>query len=196
MMLSLQKRGCHNINLVTPSHVVPQIIAAIAIAADMGLSVPIVYNSSGYDGIEALRLLDGIVDIYMPDLKYFDEKKAAAYSGVQNYVESAKAAIKEMYRQVGNLKLDKEGIAVSGLLIRHLVLPLDVSDTEKVLKFIAEEISKETFVALMSQYFPAHRASQDPILSRRLKKEEFERAIDVFYKVGLKNGWIQDEDIP
>ena len=192
MMLRLQRDGCHNINLVTPSHVVPQFLAGLAIAAKAGLRLPIVYNSSGYDGMESLELLDGIVDIYMPDIKYTDDENAHCYSGAKGYWEAVRAAVKEMHRQVGNLQLGKDGLARQGLIIRHLVLPEDIAGTQKAMEFIANEISTKTYVSLMSQYFPAHKATNHPILSRRLRPKEFERAVDAFHKAGLKNGWLQE----
>jgi putative pyruvate formate lyase activating enzyme len=192
MMLSLQSEGCHNINLVTPSHVVPQFMAGLYIAAKEGLNIPIVYNSSGYDGLESLKLLDGIIDIYMPDIKYSSNDEAERYSKAPDYWDAVRPAIKEMQRQVGELKLDKDGVAISGLLIRHLVLPQDISGTDKVLEFIANEISKETYISLMSQYFPANKAMKHPALHRRVNPEEFGRATETFHKLGLKNGWLQE----
>lgn len=192
MMLSLQRERCHNINLVTPSHVVPQFIAGLAIAAKAGLKLPIIYNSSGYDGMEALKLLDGIVDIYMPDIKYTNDENAHLYSGVEGYWRAARIAIKEMHRQVGDLKLGDDRIAISGLIVRHLVLPQNISGTDKAMKFIAEEISPNTYVSLMSQYFPANKAADHPILCRRVSRREFECAVDAFHKFGLKNGWLQE----
>jgi len=192
MMLSLQKDGCHNINFVTPSHVVPQLIAGIAIAARQGLTLPIVYNSSGYDGLESLRLLDGIVDVYMPDIKYASNSNADVYSKAPDYWDRVRPVIKEMHRQVGDLELTHDGIAKSGLLIRHLVLPNDIATTEKALEFVADEISLSTYVSLMSQYFPAYKAVEHPILQRRVNREEFEKALDAFHKLGLSNGWLQE----
>ncbi len=192
MMLSLQKDGCHNINFVTPSHVVPQLIAGVAIAAEKGLALPIVYNSSGYDGLESLKLLDGIVDIYMPDIKYASNMNADTYSKAPDYWDRVRPAIKEMYRQVGDLELTHDGLAKNGLLIRHLVLPNDIAVTEKVLEFIADEISVDTYISLMSQYFPAHKAVEHPILQRRVNREEFRKALDTFHKLGLTNGWLQE----
>lgn len=190
-MLRLQKEGCHNINLVTPSHVVPQFLAALYIAAENGLSIPIVYNSCGYDGLRALKILSGTIDIYLPDLKYASNEMSFKYSGTSNYCEHAKAAIKEMHRQVGDLKMDSYGIAKTGLLIRHLVLPNNISGSEKILEFIAEEISKKTYLSLMSQYFPAHNALSDPIMKRRVTKKEFAQAEKKFHDLGFHNGWIQ-----
>ena len=176
MMLSLQAQGCHNINFVTPSHVVAQIIAAVEIAAGKGLTLPLVYNTGGYDSPEALRLLDGIIDIYMPDMKYDDSDKAHGYSHVRNYAEVNRAAVKEMYRQVGNLLIDNNGIAQRGLLVRHLVLPGDVAGTENVLEFLANEISRDTYVNIMDQYRPCYRADENPPLDRRTTGREFAQA--------------------
>lgn len=191
MMLRLQNDGCHNINLVTASHVVPQFIAALFIAATKGLNIPIVYNSSGYDGLRTLKLLNGIVDVYLPDIKYSDNKNSKEYSGAENYWDVARLAVKQMHTQVGDLKMDSAGIAMRGLIIRHLVLPKNISGTKKVLKFIAEEISKETYISLMSQYFPAHLALKHPTLQRSITPEEFQSALDELHTLGLNNGWLQ-----
>lgn len=192
MMLRLQRDGCHNINLVTPSHIVPQFLAGLYIAAKKGLKLPIVYNSGGYDGMESLKLLDGIVDIYMPDIKYSSSENAKLYSSAPDYWDKVRPGIKEMHRQVGDLKLDKDGVAITGLLIRHLVLPKDISGTENVLEFIANEVSIDTYISLMSQYFPAHKAIHHPILHRRVNRAEFAKAINTFHRLGLTNGWLQN----
>ncbi|RLC60371.1 MAG: radical SAM protein, partial [Chloroflexi bacterium] len=154
MMLSLQTKGCHNINLVSPAHVVPQILEALEIAVKSGLRLPLVYNSGGYDSVETLRLLDGIVDIYMPDMKYSDEKTAEKLSGVENYPAINRAAVKEMHRQVGDLQIDDDGIAQRGLLVRHLVLPHGLAGTKEVVNFLASEVSPDTYVNIMAQYHP------------------------------------------
>ena len=167
MMLRLQRQGCHNINFVSPSHVVAQIIAAVAIAAGEGLKLPLVYNTGGYDSPEALDLLDGIIDIYMPDMKYGDSATGRRFSRVRDYVEINRAAVKTMHRQVGDLKLDENGIAERGLLVRHLVLPENLSGTDRVLGFLAEEISTDTYVNIMDQYRPCYRAAENPPLDRR-----------------------------
>ena len=177
MMLTLQRQGCHNINLVSPSHVIAQIISAVEIAARKGLHLPLVYNTGGYDSPEALALLDGIIDIYMPDMKYGDSSLARRHSRVRNYVEINQKAVKEMYRQVGDLVLDEHGIAQRGLLIRHLVLPENIAGTEQVLAFIAREISTSTYLNLMEQYHPCYRAWENPPLDRPLWAGEFEAAI-------------------
>jgi len=191
IMLILQKRGCHNINFVTPTHFTPQILAAIDRAIDGGLKIPIVYNCGGYEKVETLKLLEGIVDIYLPDIKYGGEEEAKRYSNAQDYFEVAKKAVKEMYRQVGELKLSPDGIACKGLIIRHLVLPNDISKSEKVLKFIKEEISSETYVSIMNQYFPAYKALHLNELNRKVKKEEYRKVLNLARRLGLEKGWKQ-----
>ncbi len=185
MMLQLQAQGSHNINLVTPSHVVAQIIAAVAIAAEQGLRLPLVYNSGGYDSPEALALLDGIIDIYMPDMKYGDSSIARKYSKAPDYVEVNVAAVREMHRQVGDLQLDARGIARRGLLVRHLVLPGHLAGSERVLAFLAEEISKDTYLNLMDQYYPCYRADEYPPLHRPLTPGEFGSARALATRFGL-----------
>ncbi len=191
MMLNLQKRNAHNINLVTPSHVVPQFLAGLAIAAKGGLRLPIVYNSSGYEGLEALELLDGVIDIYMPDIKYVSKDAADRCSSAPDYWDHVRPAMREMYRQVGELKMDDEGIGVRGMLIRHLVLPGELTSSERVFEFVALELSKDVPVNLMSQYFPAHLAVDDPLLGRRITKDEFAKAEAALHRWGLDEGWIQ-----
>jgi putative pyruvate formate lyase activating enzyme len=186
MMLDLQSRGCHNINLVSPSHVVAQVIAAVAIAARRGLCLPIVYNTGGYDSPEALRLLDGIVDIYMPDMKYGDPDIARRCSKVRDYVAVNRAAVKEMHRQVGDLVVDERGIARRGLLVRHLVLPERLAGTEEVLSFLAEEISVDTYVNVMEQYHPCYRADEYAPLNRTLTVAEFDEALAAARRHGLR----------
>ncbi|NTW59867.1 MAG: radical SAM protein [Nitrospirae bacterium] len=191
-MIWLQEQGCHNLNLVTPTHYVPQILKAIGIARERGFNLPIVYNTSGYDSVEMLLLLDGVIDIYMPDMRYADNAAAVRYSVAPYYVQVNRAAVKEMYRQVGNLVMDKDGIATRGLLVRHLVLPNKVSGTEEVMKFLAKEISKDVYVSLMSQYFPAYRSAESKQLSRRITEEEYDEAYSMKIKYGLKKGWVQN----
>jgi putative pyruvate formate lyase activating enzyme len=186
MMLSLQGKGCHNINLVSPTHVVPQILEGLEIAVKSGLHLPLVYNSGGYDSVETLKILDGIVDIYMPDMKYDDEETAAELSGVRNYPEANKAAIKEMHRQTGDLEIDKEGVARKGLLIRHLVLPDGLSGTETIMRFLSEEISGNTYVNIMAQYRPSYKAFQIPGLGRRISSAEFHEALSFAREAGLR----------
>jgi putative pyruvate formate lyase activating enzyme len=185
MMLDLQARGCHNINLVSPSHVVAQIIAAVEIAAARGLRLPLVYNTGGYDSPEALALLDGIVDIYMPDMKYGDSRIARQYSRVRDYVAVNRAALKEMHRQVGDLVLDERGIARRGLLVRHLVLPGKLAGSEQVLTFIADELSTDTYLNLMDQYHPCYRADDYPPLDRTITPDEFAAAVQAAERHGL-----------
>jgi putative pyruvate formate lyase activating enzyme len=186
MMLNLQEQGCHNINLVSPSHVIAQILAALEIAASEGLRLPLVYNTGGYDSLEALALLDGVIDIYMPDMKYGDAAIARKYSKVRNYVEVNRLAVKEMHRQVGDLILDANGLAQRGLLIRHLVLPANLAGSEKVLDFIAHEISPNTYVNLMDQYRPCYRADEYPPLERQITAAEYSAALELAQRYGLQ----------
>lgn len=186
MMLDLQESGCHNINFVSPSHVVAPILAAVNIAADSGLRLPLVYNTGGYDSLEALALLDGVIDIYMPDMKYGDSEVARVHSKVRNYVEVNQAAVREMHRQVGDLVCDERGLAQRGLLIRHLVLPGELAGSVKVLAFIANEISRNTYLNLMDQYRPCFRASKYPPLDRSVAAEEFRAALALAAKYGLR----------
>ncbi len=184
ILLDLQEVGCHNINLVSPSHVVPQILAAVTLAAQAGLRLPLVYNSGGYDSLEMLRLLDGVVDIYMPDMKYADEEVARKYSGIPNYPEINRAAVREMFRQVGDLQI-VEGLAIRGLLVRHLVLPGHLAGTPEIVRFLAEEISKNTYLNLMDQYHPAYRAHLFPEINRRIRGEEYQEAVQIAHMAGL-----------
>ena len=193
IMLALQKRKCHNINLVTPTHFVPQILKSLKIAIKMGLHIPIVYNTSSYESVETLELLKGIIDIYLADARYADDKIAEKYSAATNYFEVMKKSLTEMYRQVGNLIVDKEGIAHSGLIVRHLVLPEDLSGTKKIMHFIAKKISLYIYISLMAQYFPAYQAGQFPPLSRRINREEYSKALRAFKEEGLENGWFQED---
>ena len=185
MMLSLQARGCHNINLVSPTHVVPYILDALELAVSMGLYLPLVYNSGGYDSKETLELLDGIVDIYMPDMKYSDEKTAEQLSGIEDYPKVNKAAIREMHRQVGDLQLDEQGVAQRGLLVRHLVLPNRLAGTQEAVSFLAWEVSTNTYLNIMAQYHPCYKAFDIPQLSRPVNKQEFYEAIDLAHQQGL-----------
>jgi putative pyruvate formate lyase activating enzyme len=185
MMLELQRQGCHNINFVTPSHVVAQIIAAVHDAAKRGLRLPLVYNTGGYDSPEALALLDGIVDIYMPDMKYGDSALARRYSRARNYVEANRRAVREMHRQVGDLVVDEDGVAQRGLLVRHLVLPQHIAGTEKVLEFLAREISRDTYLNLMDQYRPCYRANEYPELDRPITGAEYAEALALAERLGL-----------
>ncbi|MHB1355909.1 MAG: radical SAM protein [Anaerolineae bacterium] len=193
MMLELQELGCHNINLVTPTHYVPHILAALESAAAHGLTIPVLYNSSGYDTVETIRLLDGIVDIYLPDSKYADDTVAGKISGFRDYVANNRAALQEMVRQVGEeLVLDDKGIARHGLIIRHLVLPSELSQTAEVLRWIAENLSPRVHISLMSQYFPAWHAVDNPELGQALTLEEYEKAIEALADLGFENGWQQE----
>ncbi len=185
MMLSLQAKGCHNINLVSPTHVIPYILDALELAVGKGLYLPLVYNSGGYDSIETLRLLDGIVDIYMPDMKYSDEKIAEELSGIKDYPKVNKAAIKEMHHQVGDLQIDEQGVAQRGLLVRHLVLPNRLAGTKEVVRFLAQEVSTNTYLNIMAQYHPCHKAFDIPLLARPVNKQEFSEAIDLAQQQGL-----------
>ena len=185
IMLGLQAVGCHNINLVSPSHVVAQILAALVIAADEGLRLPVIYNSSGYDSLEALKLLDGVVDIYMPDMKYGDPESAKRYSHTPDYVSLNQAAVREMHAQVGDLRLNPDGIAERGLMVRHLLLPNGVAGTEQVMQFLAREISPDTYVNIMDQYRPAHRACECSEIDRMVTREEYEAALEAASKAGL-----------
>lgn len=185
MMLALQKRGCENINLVSPTHVVPQILEALELAVEKGLRLPLVYNTGGYDSLKTLALLDGVVDIYMPDAKYSSNAVAARYSGVPDYVDRNRAAILEMHRQVGDLVLDERGVAVRGLLVRHLVLPAGLAGTEDVVLFLARQVSPNTYVNIMDQYRPAGMAALYPELDRRLAAREYARALAAACAVGL-----------
>ncbi len=186
MMLHLQDAGCHNINLVSPSHVVPQILAGVLIAAHAGLHLPLVYNSGGYDSLKTLALLDGVVDIYMPDMKYADAAVAQRYSRVSNYPAVNQAAVKEMYRQVGDLALDERSIAQTGLLVRHLVLPEGLAGTAEIVSFLCSEVSPHTYINVMAQYRPCYRASEMPPLDRRVTTQELAEALELARAAGLR----------
>jgi len=185
MMVALQNRGCPNINLVTPTHQVPQILAALPEAIERGLCVPLVYNCGGYEAQETLRLLDGVVDLYMPDLKYADADVGRRLSGVPDYPQRARAAVAEMHRQVGDLVVDRRGLAQRGLIVRHLVLPAGLAGTAAVARFLAEEISPATYLNLMDQYHPCHEAFTHPLLGRRITGAEFAAAVDAARAAGL-----------
>lgn len=186
IMLMLQGRGCHNINLVTPTHQAPAIAEAILDARERGLQAPVVYNCGGYESVETLRLLEGMIDIYMPDIKYMSSAYAKKYSLAEDYPERVKAAVKEMHRQVGDLVLTGRGIATRGLLVRHLVLPGNIAETGKVVQFIAEEISKNTYVNIMDQYRPSYRANDFPELSSRITGSEYKNALQAAFDAGLR----------
>jgi putative pyruvate formate lyase activating enzyme len=185
MMVGLARRGCHNINFVTPTHQVPQIVEALPGAIEDGLEVPLVYNCGGYESVDTIKLLDGIFDIYMPDIKYGENDNAKKYSKAPGYVEIVKAAVREMHRQVGDLACDADGIAEKGLIIRHLVLPEGLAGTGTIMRFIAGEISKDSYVNVMDQYRPCHRAGEFPELSRGITTGEFEEAVEAAQRAGL-----------
>jgi putative pyruvate formate lyase activating enzyme len=188
-MVKLQEMGCHNINFVTPTHYAPQIVASLPEAIEMGLSLPIVYNCSGYESVEVLQLLEGVIDIYMPDAKYMDEKFSKQFSNAPDYPVVIKKVLKEMYRQVGDLKTNSKGIAEKGLLIRHLVMPEGVASSEAVLKFIAEEISPQSYVNIMAQYRPEYRAHEYSEINHRITHKEFLEAIQMAKRFRLYRGF-------
>ena len=186
IMISLWRQGCHNINFVTPTHQAAQILAALPHAIKKGLDVPLVYNCGGYEEPASLQLLDGVFDIYMPDFKYGDSDTALRLSGAPRYVETAKAALREMHRQVGDLQLDERGIAVRGLLVRHLVLPEGLAGTRQVMGFIARELSPDTYVNIMDQYHPCYQAASHPPLDRRVTRREFDEAVAIAREEGIR----------
>ncbi len=185
MMLSLQSSGCHNINLVTPTHQVPMILRSLEIAIEMGLSIPIVYNCGGYESIETLKILEGIVDIYMPDFKYFNPDIALKFSRAKDYPTVTMDAIREMHRQVGDLVMDERGVAQRGLLVRHLVMPEGLAGTEEIAKFLVDEISPDTYINIMDQYYPCYQAGKLPPLDRRITIEEYGKAVKAARDAGL-----------
>jgi putative pyruvate formate lyase activating enzyme len=185
MMMELAKRGCHNINFVTPTHVVPQLLEALLLAIQGGLRVPLVYNSGGYDRVETLRALDGVFDIYMPDFKFWSNRWAERYCQAADYREVASEAVKEMHRQVGDLFIDEEGVAEQGLLVRHLVMPDHITGTQKIMNFLADEISSKTYVNIMDQYRPCGEGPRDAQINRRLSSSEYREAVNVAHEAGL-----------
>jgi putative pyruvate formate lyase activating enzyme len=187
-MLKLQAAGCHNINFVTPEHVVPQILEALVIAVEGGLRLPLVYNTSAYDSLDSLRLLDGVVDIYMPDFKLWTAEHCARYLVARDYADAARAAIAAMHAQVGELKVDEDGLALRGVLVRHLVMPGLLDDTREIMRWLATTLSRDTFVNVMDQYRPAHKAETEPrftAISRRITGTEFEQAMEHARAAGL-----------
>ena len=186
VMLTLQAQGCHNINLVSPSHVVPQMLAGLLIAAKAGLRLPLVYNTGGYDSLKTLALLDGVVDIYMPDMKYADSDVARRLSKVTDYPAANQAAVKEMHRQVGMLNVDAQGVARRGLLVRHLVLPEGLAGTDQIVRFLCDEISPNTYINVMAQYHPCYRAYDLPPLDRRPTVHEYAEAVRLAQEAGLR----------
>jgi len=191
-LLRLQRQGVHNINVVTPTHFLPQILAALYLALPQGFNLPLVWNSSGYESVDAIRLLDGVVDIYLPDMKYSDDAVALALSAAPDYRDHNRAAVTEMLRQVGHLRVDADGIALQGLIIRHLVLPGDRAGNRETLRWIADHLGSETHLALMSQYFPAHEAKNVAGIDRPITAEEYDAAVDALEEAGLENGWVQE----
>ncbi|MCI0455259.1 MAG: radical SAM protein [Candidatus Dadabacteria bacterium] len=189
VMISLQKQGCHNINFVTPEHIVPQIMEAIPLAIEMGLRLPIVYNTSAYDSFHSLEIMDGIVDVYMPDFKFWDRKLSFYYMAAEDYPDVARAAIREMHRQVGPLRFDQEGLALRGVLVRHLVMPNQVAGTREIFRFLAGEISRDTYINIMDQYRPEGRVLKVPQkyenIGRRTIRAEYEEALKIAYEEGL-----------
>ncbi len=190
------EKGVHNINFVSPAHFVPQMVRIIYEAIPLGLHLPIVYNTNAYDALASLKLLDGIVDIYLPDFKYFDDRNGVKYSRAPGYSIYAKAAIREMFRQVGALQLNEDGLAVRGLLIRHLILPNDLSDSADVLQWISQTLGKEATVSLMAQYFPTHKAKDTPLLNREIHYSEYLKAVEALNENGLQKGFVQDMTAP
>ena len=193
-MLKLQRQGVHNINFVTPTHYLPQILAALWLAIPNGFTLPIVWNTSGYEKIDALQLLDGIVSVYLPDMKYSDNSAAVQVSSAPGYTEINRAAVVEMLRQVGHLQVDEYGVAIRGLIIRHLVLPGERAGSKGTLPWISENLGRETYIALMSQYFPAHTAPRIAGMNRPVNHEEYDAAVEALEEAGLENGWVQDLD--
>jgi len=191
-MLRLQRQKVHNINLVTPTHYLPQLLAALYQAIPQGFCLPIVWNSSGYEKADVLQLLDGVVDVYLPDMKYADDAVATRLSSAPGYRDVNRAAVREMLRQVGHLQLDDDGLAVRGLVIRHLVLPNGLSGTRDTLKWISETLGADTHISLMKQYFPAHRAFETRGIERRITDDEYEQAVEWLEEFNLENGWVQD----
>lgn len=192
IMIKQQEKGVQNINLVTPTSYAIHIIEAIKIAKQKGLKLPIVYNTNGYESIETLKKLEGYIDIYLPDLKYYDDNLAKKYSNINNYFEIATNAIKEMYRQVGAPQLDDDGVMKRGLMIRHLILPNETQNSKNILKWIKENIDNDVYVSIMAQYFPTYKAKDIPKLARKITKEEYEDVENYLYKLDLENGYIQE----
>ena len=191
-MLELQGKGCHNINLVTPTHFIPQILNALLWAIPRGLRIPLVYNTSGYEAVDVVQMLDGIIDIYLPDLRYASSETAKELSKTADYPIHAKKAIKEMYRQVGDLQLNKDGVAQKGLIVRHLILPERLADSKELLTWVAKELSPTVTVSIMSQYYPAHLSSSFASLKRRITAAEYQEVVEVVNDLGVENGWLQE----
>ena len=191
-MIEQQEKGAHNINLVTPVMYVYHIIEAIKIARKKGLKIPIIYNSNGYENLETLKLLEGYIDVYLPDFKYTDNALAKEYSNVNNYFEITSNAIKEMYRQVGSPKLDEQGMIQRGLMIRHLVLPNHIENSKKILKWLKENMDEQVYIDIMAQYFPTYKAKENNELNRKLTKEEYQEIENYVYQLDIKNGYMQE----
>jgi len=192
-MLYLQDElGCHNINFVSPSHFVPQLVRAVLEAVPLGLNIPLVYNSSGYDSVASLKELDGIISVYLPDLRYASARWARKFSHARNYVTHARAAIKEMYRQVGELVMDESGVAQRGLIVRHLILPNRIAGSKESLTWLAQEVSPTVTVSIMAQYYPSHKARNERLLSRTISQSEYEDILSWLDEAGLENGWVQE----
>jgi len=191
-MMRLQEMGAHNINLVTPTHVMPQILQALLIAIPQGLKIPLVYNTGGYELAKIVKLLEGIIDIYLPDMRYADNDVAIKYSLAPDYPKYNQDSLKEMHRQVGVAKINALGIIEKGLIIRHLILPNNISGTDKIMRFISRELSKDTYISLMSQYFPCYKADRFKEILRRISQEEYHAAGQAMQRWGLHNGWIQE----
>ena len=192
IFIKQQEKGAHNINLVTPTMYVYQIIEAIKIARKNGLKIPIIYNSNGYENIETIKMLNGYIDVYLPDLKYYTNELSKKYSNVDNYFEVATNAIKEMYSQVGNAIFDDNGIIQKGVIIRHLVLPNHIQNTKNILKWINENMPKDIYVSVMAQYFPTYKAKNDSLINRKLNKKEYKEVFNYLYSLDLQNGYIQE----
>lgn len=192
IFIEQQEKGVNNINLVTPTTYVYQIIEAIKIAKNNGLSIPIVYNTNSYENVETIKMLEGLIDIYLPDLKYYSNILSQKYSKAPNYFATAKESILEMYNQVGGIKLDSEGIITKGVIIRHLILPNHIQNTKNVLKWIKENMKEDIYVSIMAQYFPTYKAKEDSLLNRKISRKEYKIVENYIYELGFKNGYMQD----
>ena len=192
IFIKQQEKGAHNINLVTPTMYVYQIIEAIKLARKTGLKIPIIYNSNGYENVETIKMLNGYIDVYLPDLKYYTNELSKKYSNVDNYFEVATNAIKEMYSQAGNAVFDDNGIIQKGVIIRHLVLPNHIQNTKNILKWINENLPKDIYVSVMAQYFPTYKAKNDSLINRKLNKKEYKEVFNYLYSLDLQNGYIQE----
>lgn len=192
IFLLQQQRGVHNINLVSPTVYIPSIIQALKIAKEEGLTIPVIYNSNGYESVNTLKLLDGFIDIYLPDFKYYFNSLAEQYSGVKDYFDIVTKALEEMKRQVGDAVFDKQGMLQKGLLIRHLILPNHIENTKEVLKWIKENLGQNSYISVMAQYFPTYLAKQQTDLNRKITKREYTRVEEYLYHLELKNGYLQE----